>query len=155
MSKHNALFASAIALSLNSGVAIAVPADRNVETLPAANQMLLAQNSAEDDLIDKLDLSNDQKRKIQTIRNRYRSQMNSKRTAIQRANETMKNLMQNSNTSRRQLENQHRTISSLRQDLANLHFQQMMDIRDELTPAQRAEIRQHLAQKKAQSWGNR
>lgn len=155
MLKHNVLFATAIALSLSSGVAIAVPADGNVGTSRASSPMLLAQKGGEDALIDKLDLTDEQKQTIQSIRTGYRSQMESKRTAMQQAHEAMKNLMQDSNTTRSQLESQHNTVSALRQDLANLHFQQMMDIRDELTPAQRAEVRQHMGQKKSQGWGNR
>lgn len=155
MLKHNALFATAITLSLSSGAAIAVPADGSMTPSPASNQIFLAQKGSEDALIDKLDLSDAQKQAIRAIRSGYRSQIESKRAAMQQASETMKDLMQNSNTSRNQLENQHRTLSSLRQDLANLHFQQMMDIRDELTPTQRAELRQHMGQKKAQGWGNR
>lgn len=60
----------------------------------------------------------------------------------------MRTLMRNSTTTRNQLEAQHRTITNLRQDLADLHFRQMLDIREVLTPAQRAELAQHMAQKR-------
>ncbi|MEB3226063.1 MAG: Spy/CpxP family protein refolding chaperone [Synechococcus sp.] len=99
------------------------------------------------DLIDKLDLDATQKQQIQAIRTNYRQSMASQRTAVKEAKETMRRLIRESTTSRSQLEAQYRTVSDLRKQLTDLQFQQMLDIREVLTPTQRAELAQHMAQK--------
>ena len=150
MLKRNVLLTTVAALSLMPSLAIADPlrADGSSLNFPALTESpLLAQNNREDALLGKLNLSDSQKEQIQTIRGNYRSQIETKSNAIRQANDTMKTLMANGNTSRSQLETQHRTLAGLRQDLANLHFQQMMDIRDVLTPSQRESFATQMQQR--------
>ena len=148
MLKKQVLMASAVALSLTGEMAIADSTTKATNFTVSPAPVLVSQGEdREADLIDKLDLSAAQKQQIQGIRANYRSQMGVKRAAVQQAKNTMRILMRNSTTTRNQLETQHRTITNLRQDLADLHFQQMLDIRAVLTPAQRAELAQHMAQK--------
>ncbi|WP_198159638.1 Spy/CpxP family protein refolding chaperone [Picosynechococcus sp. PCC 7003] len=140
--------ASAVALSLTGQMAIADSTTTLTNFTASPTPVLVSQgDDREADLIDKLDLSAAQRQQIQGIRANYRSQMGAKRAAVQQAKNAMRTLMRNSTTTRNQLEAQHRTITNLRQDLANLHFRQMLDIREVLTPAQRAELAQHMAQK--------
>ncbi|MGB2925160.1 MAG: Spy/CpxP family protein refolding chaperone [Limnothrix sp.] len=148
MFQRHFLFATVTALSFSSaGVAIAesVP---TTETLSTTNTTtLLARGGAQKDaLLASLNLSTSQKQQIQTIKNSYQSQMGAQKSTMRQAYEIMKNLMANGNTSRSQLESQHRTIASLRREVADLHFRQMMDIREVLTPAQRETMAQHMLQ---------
>ncbi|WP_099239336.1 Spy/CpxP family protein refolding chaperone [Synechococcus sp. BDU 130192] len=149
MFKKQVLMASAVALSLTGEMAIADSTTKATHFTVAPAPVLMSQGDEQEaDLVDRLDLSTAQRQQIQGIRANYRSQMGAKRAAIQQAKNTMRTLMRNSTTSRNQLEAQHRTITNLRQDLADLHFRQMLDIREVLTPAQRAELAQHMAQKR-------
>ncbi|OKH14165.1 Spy/CpxP family protein refolding chaperone [[Limnothrix rosea] IAM M-220] len=158
MLRQSFLFASTTALVLSSfSPAIAQVSDFTLEPSDSS-QLLLANRFAENlkqnrgELMDKLNLSNSQKQQIQGIRQRYSSQMNTLTSQMRTARATMQNLAQ-SNASRSQLERQYRTVSNLREDIADLKFRQMMDIRDVLTVSQRQEMAEYLeAKKKVGSW---
>ena len=123
-----------------------------------SNEILLA-NAFDDDfkknrgeLMRKLNLSNSQKQEIQSIRSRYSSQMSSLKTEMKEARQTMRSLAE-SNASRSQLESQYNANSRLRNEFADLKFQQMLDIREVLTVAQRREMAEFI-EEKMQERGN-
>lgn len=150
MSQRNLLLAIATVLSF-SVAPMAIAAPTNITEILAENYQptLLARGgNGKDALLESLNLSTAQKAQIQSIRTSYQTQMASRKTSMNQAYATMKTLMANGNTSRSQLENQHRTVATLRREIADLQFQQMMDIRDVLTPTQRQEMAQYMSQRK-------
>ncbi|MBV5261008.1 periplasmic heavy metal sensor [Synechococcus moorigangaii CMS01] len=136
-----------LACTGNVAIADAPTAPLYLDFSMAQSTMAYGDDHEAADLLDKLSLSPSQKEQIQRIRDEYQRQMRMQRAAVQGAKEIMRDLIRDSTTPRSQLEAQHRMVSALRQELANLHFQQMLDIREVLTPAQRAELAQHMAQK--------
>lgn len=150
MLKQSSIVASAATLALSIfSPAIAQTSEIWLESSPVLLTSRLAEQLKQNrgDLMEKLNLSNSQRQEIQDIRQRHSSQLNRLTSQIRSARNTMKNLVQ-SNASRSQLENQYRTMSNLRGELADLKFQQMMDIRDVLTVSQRRDLADYLEEKK-------
>lgn len=123
-----------------------------------SGELLLA-NAFEDEfkknrgeLLRKLNLSNSQKQEIQAIRNRYSGQMNSLKTEMKDARQTMRSLAE-SNASRSQLETQYNVNRGLRNEFADLKFQQMLDIREVLTVAQRQQMAEFIEEKMQERGG--
>lgn len=150
MFQRNFLLAIATVITLSSAsVAIAEPTNlMDNPTFSNQPNLIARGDDGKDALLNSLNLSATQKSQIQTIRASYQAQMSTKKTAMSQAYGTMKTLISNGSSSRSQLENQHRTVATLRREMADLQFQQMMDIRDVLTPAQREEMAQHMNQAK-------
>ena len=105
------------------------------------------------ELLDTLNLSASQKQQIKAIHDRYNPQMSDLRSQIRVANAAMKELAQ-SNASRSRLETQYRTNRSLMDQFADLKFQQMLDIREVLTVAQRRDMAEFIDQKKKERGGD-
>ncbi len=155
MFKQSLILASATtaAIIASTSPAIAQSLETKIIQPVDSNQLILANRFEESlkqnrgELMEKLNLSNNQKQQIMAIRQRYSPQMNSLSSSMRSARETMKNLTQ-SNASRSQLESQYRTVSNLREEMADLKFQQMMDIRDVLTVSQRQEMVDYFEEKK-------
>lgn len=121
----------------------------NQSDVPA---LLVQQENRKELLIEKLNLNDAQKQAIQSIRATYQSEIANKNEALRLAHDEMKALALDGNSSRSQLEEQHLIVANLRRDIGNLMFEQMMDIRDELTVAQREELAQHMEQHMARRW---
>ena len=102
--------------------------------------------------MDKLNLSTTQKQQMKAIRDEYQPQLSSLMSQLRSAQETMKSLAQ-SNASRSQLESQYQNVSSLRNQFSDLKFEQMMEVREILTVAQRQEMVQFMAEKKQERGG--
>ncbi|AFY40158.1 hypothetical protein Lepto7376_4021 [[Leptolyngbya] sp. PCC 7376] len=158
MLKQSLLLAGAMALSFATvSPVIAQASDTSLSSLESSEYILA--NRFEDnfkknqgELLSKLDLSSTQKQQIQAIREQYRPQMTNLMSEIRAAQEEMKSLAQ-SNASRSQLESQYNANSSLRNEMADLKFAQMMDIRDILTVSQRQEMVDFIAGKQKQRGG--
>ena len=158
MFKQSLVFAAATAVVLaTTGPAIAQSTDISTTSFDS-NEMLLA-NRLDDEfkknrgeLLDKLDLSATQKQQMKAIRDEYQPQLSSLMSQLRSAQETMKSLAQ-SNASRSQLESQYQTVSSLRNQFSDLKFEQMLEVREVLTVAQRREMVEFMAEKKQERGG--
>lgn len=150
LSKHqaSALLAATMVLSFTGGMAIADGKKMPLGFRGQPHQNLMADTiAAKGDLIDKLNLSAAQREQIEGIRADYDQRLTSQQAEIHNARGTMRDLIRESTTPRSQLEMQHRQIGELRRQLADMRFQQMLDIRAVLTPTQRAELVQHMTDK--------
>lgn len=103
--------------------------------------------------LQEIDLSTEQSERIKAIREQSRQNMESRYQQMQEAKEQMRSLMAG-NASREQLQQQHRQLQTLRQELGNQGFETMLDIREVLTPQQRAQMAE-LAQQHRASRGHR
>lgn len=90
-------------------------------------------------MFEQLNLSDSQKQQIQAIRERAKANSEQLREEIHSAREQMRALM-GSNASESELRQQHETIKSLRDRAGDRRFETMLQIREVLTPAQRAQL---------------
>ncbi|NEP01642.1 MAG: Spy/CpxP family protein refolding chaperone [Symploca sp. SIO2E9] len=103
--------------------------------------------------LQELDLSAEQSERIKAIRQQSRQEMESRYQEMQEAREQMQSLMAG-NATREQLRQQHQQLQNIRQELGNQRFETMLDIREVLTPQQRAQMAE-LAQQHRGHWGRR
>ncbi|MCS6813504.1 MAG: Spy/CpxP family protein refolding chaperone [Cyanobacteria bacterium] len=88
------------------------------------------------DLLRELNLSPQQTRQIQAIRNRYQGQIEQRKRAVAEAQQQLRSLM-SGDASADQLRQQFRQVQAARQELAELHFNSLLEMRAILTPEQR------------------
>lgn len=89
--------------------------------------------------LEKLNLTENQKRQIEAIHKKYQGQIENRRITLYTAHQELHEMMVgiSSNT---QIRAQHRKISSLREELGDLRFERTLEIRGLLTPEQRAQL---------------
>lgn len=89
--------------------------------------------------VDELNLSTEQTEQIRTIRDQARTDTTELRQQLWAAHQEMRTLMA-SDASADQLRSQHQEVQDLMQQLGDEHFDTMLEIRDVLTPEQRAQL---------------
>ncbi|MCT7955006.1 Spy/CpxP family protein refolding chaperone [Laspinema palackyanum] len=103
--------------------------------------------------LEQLNLTEQQQQEIQAIRDRYETQMQATRDQMRQNMERMGQMM-GGNTSDNELRNQHNQILQARQQMGQMQFEQMLAIRNVLTPEQRQQFAQ-LMQERRQNRENR
>ncbi|UBF29005.1 Spy/CpxP family protein refolding chaperone [Kovacikia minuta CCNUW1] len=83
-----------------------------------------------------LNLTQDQLKKIQTIRNRYKNQFAQQRQAVQQAQRELRDLMAG-DASAEQVRQKYQQLQVLKQQSGSTRFNSMLEIREILTPEQR------------------
>ncbi|NBD15923.1 MAG: periplasmic heavy metal sensor [Cyanobacteria bacterium] len=104
------------------------------------------------ELIDQLDLSDTQKNELQRIRNEYQPRFMEQREALFEARQTLRNMMVDDNASNSDLRQQHDKILSLRDEMGNLRFESMLEMREVLTPEQREDFAELMDERRG-NWG--
>lgn len=97
--------------------------------------------------LEQLNLTAEQQQEIQAIRDRYQTQMQASRDQMRQNMERMSQMMAG-NTSDNDLRNQHNQILQARQQMGQMHFEQMLAIRNVLTPEQRQQFAQLMQQRR-------
>ncbi|WP_330203756.1 Spy/CpxP family protein refolding chaperone [Cyanobacterium sp. Dongsha4] len=103
-------------------------------------------------LIERLNLTTEQRNQMTQIRNKYQPQFNSLREQIRTQRNTLSQMMRN-NQSESQLRSQHQKIVTLDQQIHNLRFESMLEMRAVLTPEQRQEWANMMADRKVSRQG--
>ncbi|WP_430540984.1 Spy/CpxP family protein refolding chaperone [Roseofilum capinflatum] len=98
-------------------------------------------------LMQQLNLSEQQQQQIQAIRERYEPQLSQSREATQQAREQLRNLM-TGNANENQIRAQHQQVQQLAQQMGNLHFESMMEIRGVLDESQRQQFGEMMNQRR-------
>lgn len=106
-------------------------------SIPMVGAIALAQPYSR--MLDRLNLSEDQRESIEAIVQQSRSRSEQQRQQLQAARERMRSLM-TGNASAEQLRQQHNEVQRLQQALGEQRFETMLQIRNELTPEQRAQF---------------
>ncbi|MFM7909200.1 MAG: Spy/CpxP family protein refolding chaperone [Microcystis sp.] len=101
-------------------------------------------------LIEQLKLTNDQKSKVDAIRQKYQEKTKQLRETL-RSNEQELNSLLSNNASDRDIRAKHQQVSRNRQEISNLQFESFLEIRQVLTPAQRTEFSQLMQERRANS----
>lgn len=138
---RHASVAVALMLSLGSTVpAMAAPKslDRSQTVAQAGPGPDNSQQRGER-IFEKLNLTADQKQKMQEIRNQFTGRIAQQRQAIRQAQQELMTLM-SGKASPEQLREKHRQVSTLRQQMADLQFESMLQMREVLTPEQRSQL---------------
>jgi Spy/CpxP family protein refolding chaperone len=113
---------------------------------------IVSQNSRRanrQEILEKLNLTPQQKQKIASIRQKHRSEIEGLRQQIRTNQEELQTLMAGNSTDK-ELMAKHQKISELRQELANLNFENMLEIRQVLTPSQRSQMAQVMKERRSQ-----
>lgn len=101
-----------------------------------------------------LNLSDQQMQQLGEIRKKYRPQMQSLAQQMQGKAQELNRMMQG-NASEDQLRSKHQEIANLRQQMGNIRFESMLEMRKILTAEQRQKLAQFLQQRRQGRGGNR
>lgn len=97
--------------------------------------------------LQQLNLSQTQIQRIQSIRNQYKDRISQKRQSLKQAQQELQALMQ-SNAAKNQVMDKFRQVQGLRQQLEELNFNSMLDIREVLTVEQRRQLSEQMQRRK-------
>ena len=136
-----------------TAAATAVPSPVQTETI-AQNEKPNRPAGREGGLFDKLNLSADQKQKMQTVRDRYKEQVSKRMQAVRQARQELETMMSSPTANVSQMREKHRQIMGLRQQLEEVQFETTLSMREVLTPEQRTQLSQ-LMQQRRQTVKNR
>lgn len=101
------------------------------------------------DIMEALDLSQAQKEELQSIRNQYQPRLMEKQEALFEAHQTLREMMIEDNASTSEIRTQHEQVQDLRQEMSDLRFESMLEMREVLTPEQREEFAQLMEERRA------
>lgn len=104
--------------------------------------------------IGELNLSADQMQRMQAIRSRYQNQIKERAQALRQAQTELQGLMTTSNDSN-QIRAKYNQVQSLRQELARVRFESMLEMRQVLTPEQRRQLAERMTQQRQNSRNRR
>ncbi len=146
MSRKHRQFSHYISAALALALAIAMPATYTF-TQPSLAQEL---GEAPGKVLQQLNLSNEQLQQIKAIRERNSSEIKSGRQRLRQLQQEMQSLMAGT-ASGDQVRAKFNEMQSLRQQVSKLQFEQMLAMREVLTPQQRTQLAEAIKQRK----GNR
>ena len=134
-------------LTLGSATAAtAVPNPVEPQTI-AQNQRPNRPGGKEGGMFDKLNLSADQKQKMQAVRDRYKDQVSQRMQAVRQARQELETMMAGT-ANASQMREKHRQIIGLRQQLEEVQFESTLAMREVLTPEQRSQLAQMMQQRR-------
>jgi Spy/CpxP family protein refolding chaperone len=143
---------AAILLSFGSGSAIAQASQPSIDRKSAnptslsptqlAQQEPLSQNRPNRrrgrGLSEALNLSSEQKQQVQSIQQKYRSQVQSLQQELRQRRQNLIEMI-GGEASESEIRNAHQQVMNKRQELGNLRFDSLLEIRSILTPEQRSQ----------------
>ncbi|BAQ63813.1 hypothetical protein GM3709_578 [Geminocystis sp. NIES-3709] len=144
-------------ISFSSNVMALETVKEDSLSFDTSNPTILAQmgqrGKDKGDMLEKLNLSTEQQQQMQSIRTKYQPQMETLKQQMRTEKDKLRQMMTN-NDSQNNLRSQHSKITSLSQQMGDLRFQSMLEMREVLTPEQRQQWNQMMEEKKA-SWQER
>ncbi len=100
-------------------------------------------------MLEQLDLSDTQKQQMQDIRDSYQDRIEPLQERLRTQQDELRDLMAG-NASDSEIRTKHNEVLSLRQELGNLHFESMLEVRNVLTESQRAEMAELMENRRGQ-----
>jgi Spy/CpxP family protein refolding chaperone len=98
-------------------------------------------------MFDQLNLSADQKQKMQAVRDRYKDQISQRMQAVRQARQELATMMTGT-ANASEMREKHRQIIGLRQQLEEVQFESTLAMREVLTPEQRSQLAQMMQQRR-------
>ncbi|PSB05482.1 Spy protein, partial [filamentous cyanobacterium Phorm 46] len=130
-----------------TAAATAVPSPAQPETI-AQNQRPNRPAGKKGGLFEQLNLSADQKQKMQAVRDRYKEQVSQRMQAIRQARQELETMMSSATANASQMREKHRQIMGLRQQLEDVQFESTLAMREVLTTEQRSQLSQLMQQRR-------
>ncbi|MEG4323024.1 MULTISPECIES: Spy/CpxP family protein refolding chaperone [unclassified Microcoleus] len=127
--------------------ATAAPSPVQPETI-ARNENANRSGGKVGGMFEKLNLSADQKQKMQAVRDRYKDQVSQRMQAVRQARKELEAMMSSSTANASLMRDKHRQIMGLRQQLEEVQFESTLAMRDVLTPEQRSQFSQQMQQRR-------
>jgi Spy/CpxP family protein refolding chaperone len=119
-------------------LAVASPVEgRTVEVSQATNLREADQDDPPVGLFDELNVTPEQKQEIQEIRDQHRVTLEQRQQQLQQVQQELNQLIA-SEAPKEQIRQKHEQLLQMTQDMRELNFDVMMQLRDILTPEQRA-----------------
>jgi periplasmic protein CpxP/Spy len=140
---------SLLMLSLGTTAALAAPNQKQSHhqySDAIAQQQGAKPQKGQDNLFQQLNLTPEQKAKIESIRAQSKDQLTNQRKAFQQAQQELRTLMA-SNADPNQIRDKHNQVMAMKQQLDNLQFESRLAMRDVLTPEQRTQLDQLMKQR--------
>ena len=140
---------SLLMLSLGTTAAFAAPNPKQSHhqySDAIAQQQGVKPQKERDNLFQQLNLTPEQKAKIESIRAQSKDQWTRQREAFKQAQQELRTLMA-SNADSNQIRDKHNQVMAIKQQLENSGFESRLAIRDVLTPEQRAQLDQLMKQR--------
>ena len=107
-----------------------------------------------DRLVQQPDLTSEQSKQIEAIREQSESENQALFEQLQTNRQEMQSLL-TSDAAREQLQANHQEGQNLRQELGDNRFETMLEIREVLTPEQRAQMAESMTERRGRKFGNR
>ena len=140
---------SLLMLSLGTTAAFAAPNPKQSHhqySDAIAQQQGSKIHGEKDNLFDKLNLSPEQKAKIESIRAQSKNQLTNQLEAFKQAQQELRTLMA-SNADSNQIRDKHNQLMAMKQQLESVQFESRLAMREVLTPQQRAQLDQLMKQR--------
>jgi Spy/CpxP family protein refolding chaperone len=109
-----------------------------------------ARPARETKILEQLNLSDTQQQQLESIRQKYQSQIRQSHEALRPAQQRLRSMMAGTN-SEAAIRKQYETVARLRQQLDSLRFESMLEMRAVLTPDQRNQFAQLMQQSRGKS----
>lgn len=99
------------------------------------------------DVMEAIDITEDQKTELKSIRSQYQPRIEQTEDALSTAYQTLREMMID-NTSSGELRRQYEQAQGLLQEMSDLRFESMLEMRDVLTPEQREEFAELMEERR-------
>ena len=139
-------FLTVLILSLGNVVSLASPNPLFPQTLAQNSQGSNRVQRGQVKWINQLNLTQEQKQKLQAIQSRYKNEIFQRQQAVRQANKELREMMV-SNASVDQIRRQHTQVQQLRQQLEETRLNSILAMRDVLTSEQRSKLAQLMQQR--------
>ncbi|MBD1888055.1 Spy/CpxP family protein refolding chaperone [Coleofasciculus sp. FACHB-SPT9] len=149
MSLNRISLLAVLILSVGSAVALADPNPQSSQTIAQNSPGARPPRGNKDGLLQQLNLTQQQMQQMQAIRQKYRTQIAPRQQALRQARQELATLM-NSTASASQIRSKNQQVEELQQQLQKLRFESMLEMREVMTPEQRAKFVQLMQQRRQQ-----
>lgn len=150
---HRISVLAAIILTFGSAVAVAKPNSNFPQTVAQNQTGQGRMERGKDRLMQQLGLNQQQIRDMEAIRAKYKDRMQTSQQNLRQASEEMRRMMSGTASSD-QIRQQHQKVQALRNEVEDLRFSSMLEMREKLTTEQRAKLDQ-LMKKRGGNFRNR
>ncbi|MDJ0660778.1 MAG: Spy/CpxP family protein refolding chaperone [Crocosphaera sp.] len=155
ISKKIVLIVTVLTLGMGGTVALANSIQETHSSILSSETKILAQEEEKkprrrqrsQQFQQLLNLSDEQMQQLNAIRQKYRPQMEQLRQQMQATGQELSQMMQG-NASENDLRRKHQEIVNLRQQMGNIRFSSMLEMRKILTTEQRQQLAQLLEQRR-------
>ncbi|MEL7035718.1 MAG: Spy/CpxP family protein refolding chaperone [Cyanobacteria bacterium J06592_8] len=112
---------------------------RNWQVLAQAEVYAEESDGDTEQLLEQLKATPEQKQKMENIRAQYQEQISQHQQLVRQAQQQLHELL-SSNASQSQIRQKYQELTRLQQDMSQLHFEIILEVREVLTPEQRREF---------------